>query len=229
MLDELGEALECCGFHLRGGFVPAPGDDVPPALDGRPARAVVLVGSVGPRMWRHFRAERPDGENPLDTWCESRLGRIAADVGARAVFPFERPFLPFQRWVRRAEPCHVSPLRILIHPEYGLWHAIRGALLFAAPLDLPGKAAGASPCRDCAGRPCLSACPVGAFSPKGLDAERCAAHLESPEGAECMALGCLARRACPVGQDYRHGGEQAAFHMTALRAWHRERGSQAGG
>jgi len=229
MLDELGAAVGRCGFYLRGGFAPAPGDDVPSAAEGHPTRAVILIGSVGPQMWRHFQAGRPDGENPLDAWCESRLVEIATAFGARAVFPWARPFLPFQRWIRRAEPCHVSPLRILIHPEYGLWHAIRGALLFATPLDLPEKATGASPCRDCVERPCLSACPVGAFSARGLDAGRCAAHLESPDGGDCMALGCLARRACPVGQDYRHGGAQAAFHMTALRDHHRGQNSQAGG
>jgi hypothetical protein len=35
-----------------------------------------------------------------------------------------------------------------------------------------------------------------------------------------MAHGCLARRACPVGQAYRYTDAQAAFHMRAFRRAH---------
>ena len=37
----------------------------------------------------------------------------------------------------RAEAVAPSPLGILIHPDYGLWHAYRGALAFAERLALP--------------------------------------------------------------------------------------------
>ena len=39
-----------------------------------------------------------------------------------------------------------SPLGILIHPEFGLWHALRGALLFRDRLELPAIEARPSPC-----------------------------------------------------------------------------------
>jgi hypothetical protein len=51
----------------------------------------------------------------------------------------------------------------------------------------------------------------------------CVGHLETPAGAECMAEGCRARRACPVGTDYRYEPAQAAFHMRAFLAAHRYR------
>jgi len=76
-----------------------------------------------------------------------------------------------------------------------------------------------SPCDSCASRPCLSACPVGAFGADGYDVGACAAHLRRPAGLACMDGGCLARRACPVGGEHAHGPAQAAFHMRAfLRA-----------
>jgi len=156
-----------------------------------------------------------------------RLARVAEQFGAHAVFPFQRPFLPFQRWLRRAERCWVSPLRILIHPELGLWHAIRGALLFAETLDLPEKQEASPTCKGCIEHPCMTACPVGAFSARGLDTARCAAYLASVEGSDCMANGCLARRACPVGRRYQHSPEQAAFHMVALLEHHRTAEAQA--
>ncbi len=66
------------------------------------------------------------------------------------------------------------------------------------------------------GRPCLNACPVGAFSVSGYDVAACASHLETDAGADCMDLGCRARRACPVGAEHAYGPEQASFGMRAF-------------
>jgi len=60
----------------------------------------------------------------------------------------------------QAEPLHRSPLGLLIHPEWGLWHSYRGALGLRERLDLPPHESVASPCESCRERPCLSACPV---------------------------------------------------------------------
>jgi hypothetical protein len=35
-----------------------------------------------------------------------------------------------------------------------------------------------------------------------------------------MLHGCLARRACPVGQEYRYSDQQIGFHMRAFRRAH---------
>jgi hypothetical protein len=116
----------------------------------------------------------------------------------------------------RAEPVHVSPLGILIHPDWGLWHAYRGALGFPARLELPAPDRRASPCAACAGRPCLGSCPVRAIAPERYDRAGCARHVRSPAGADCRQQACRARRSCPIGVAYRYGGEQAEFHMRAF-------------
>lgn len=126
------------------------------------------------------------------------------------------PWLPFQRWAMRAEPVTASPLGILIHPDWGLWHSYRGALAFRERLDLPAVPARASPCASCAAKPCLTACPVSAFSTEGYDVAGCRAHIATPAGADCMSGGCLARISCPVGAAHRYTGAQAAFHMRAF-------------
>ncbi|HET8727788.1 MAG TPA: hypothetical protein VFO41_09780, partial [Alphaproteobacteria bacterium] len=172
-----------------------------------------------PAMWRAFSAspEIAKEEAPLDAWTRRVLTGIAAATGALALFPFDGPpHLPFQRWARRAEPVHASPLGILIHPEHGLWHAYRGALAFATTHPLPPREARPNPCDACAGRPCLSACPVGAFVDGRYDVDACAQHLAGPAGADCLELGCRARRACPVGRDAAYAPEQAGFHMRAF-------------
>ncbi len=186
---------------------------------------IALVGLAGKRGWAAFSAspEAEDGgADPLDRWSRRVVGALATELGARALYPFGGPpHWPFQRWARRAEPMHVSPLGLLIHPIYGLWRGYRGALAFAERLAVPPFRAAASPCETCVARPCLSACPVGAFTGAGYDVAACAAHLSRPAGRACMEGGCLARCACPVGAEHAHELAQAAFHMRAFLAAHR--------
>ena len=218
MFADLSQALEMSGLLLRGGFSPEASDSVPLTPDGREVRTLVLVGNAGPAMWSRFSQEKPDGSDSLDSWCEIQLTKIAERFGAHVIFPFQKPYFPFQRWLMRAEPCYASPLGILIHPRYGLWHAVRGALLFTQHIELGEMPTERNPCEICADKPCLSTCPVTAFSNTGYDVPRCVVHLRSPSGDDCMALGCRARRACPVGMFFRDAPGQAAFHMAAFLA-----------
>jgi hypothetical protein len=214
------------GLHLRGGFHPTADDRVPPLADGRTPAALVLVGNVGSSLWPVFSrsGEALDGAaHPLNRWTQRVIGGIAREVGATPLFPFGGPpYLPFQRWAMKAEAVAPSPLGILIHPDYGLWHAYRGALAFAERLALPPRVERPRPCDSCADRPCLSACPVAAFTERGYDVSACIGHIGGAAGEPCMAGGCLARRACPVGPAHGYGAAQAHFHMTAFLAARRD-------
>jgi len=220
-LHEIEQALLEAGLTPRGAFHPAAADGVPPVSADTPAGTVCLAGNAGPHMWQAFDAARAGTGMTLDEWSVAVLTPLAARLGACAAFPFERPYLPFQRWAMRAEACHSSPLGLLIHPDYGLWHGYRGALLFAARIDLPPPDLRASPCASCAARPCLGACPVGAFNGKAYDVPACARHLAGVPQPDCMDIGCLARHACPVGRDYRYSPAQAQFHMRSFLRNHR--------
>ena len=215
-------AIAGAGLTPRGAFHPSPDDGVPALPGGRPTATLVLAGNVGPPMWRIFSEGRRAADQPdsLDRWTQRVLAPLAEALGGHALFPFGGPpYLPFQRWAQRAEPVHPSPIGPLIHPDHGLWHAYRGALAFPEHLDLPPRDDRPSPCDSCADKPCLATCPVGALTRGGYDVPACAAHIASPDGADCMAQSCRARRACPVGRDYTYGAEQSRFHMEAfLRA-----------
>jgi hypothetical protein len=216
-LATIAQAIEGRGLVARGAFA-LDDADRKAGLEG--AAAIVLVGAAGARGWEAFAASPEAGDGvaePLDRWSRRIVDVLAAELGAGPLFPFGGPpHWPFQRWARRAEPVHASPLGLLIHPDYGLWHSYRGALAFAQPIVIPEFARRASPCEACAARPCLSACPVGAFAPSAYDFAACAAHLRSGAGRACMERGCLARRACPVGAANMQGPAQAAFHMRAF-------------
>lgn len=227
-LGEVEAALAPTGLVFRGAFHPRAEDGVPALATGAAPGTLALVGNVGPAMWRSFTREPRDPAAPhaLDEWSRRVVSALAARLGAEAIFPFGGPpWLPFQRWAQRAEPVYPSPIGPLIHPDYGLWHAYRGALAFAARLELPPRDRRPSPCETCRERPCLDTCPVAAFTPQGYDVPRCIDHVVSPAGDDCAGLGCRARRACPVGQSYHYQPAQARFHMTAFvranRAAHR--------
>jgi ferredoxin len=198
-------ALAGTGMVARGGFVT------------EPTQTIVVIGNVGGAMWPLFRAAEQQVDDPLDTWTRAVLAPIAASLGADFVHPSDEPFQPFQQWAQRAEGIAQSPIGILIHHQYGLWHAYRGAFLFPFALDdLPEPISDASPCLSCPDQPCLTACPVDAFTIGNYDADACRAHVRSRAAPVCIEAGCAARLACPVGTEHRYGPDQMNFHMKAF-------------
>ena len=221
-------AVEASGLVPRGGFHPRAADGVPAMADGRDVGTLILVGVAGRSCWDVFQAaqESRHPPNPLDRWSRRVVGELALELAADALFPFGGPpFLPFIRWAQRAEDVYPSPIGPLIHPEYGLWHAYRGALAFARAMDLPAMDRRPCPCDSCADKPCLTTCPVDAFSAHGYDVPACIDHLDGRRGGDCLGGGCLARRACPVGVASQYTPEQMGFHMRAFVAGNRDSGA----
>jgi len=219
VLADIERALEQVGLVLRGAFHPEPEDGVPALPDGATAGTLVLAGNVGPSMWRAFADDKPGGDDPLEQWSGNVLGPIAARFGGAAHLPGGPPYLPFIRWAQRAGPVRPSAIGMLIHPDFGLWHAYRGALALPERIDLPPPDERSRPCDSCADKPCLTACPVNAFKPDGYDVPACVDYLGNEAGNRCLSHGCAARHACPVGRDTTYSSAQASFHMEAfLRA-----------
>jgi len=220
--QDLSDRLTAHGLRTVGGF--DVGSDDPIVLpSGQSAKSAVLIGNSGQGMWEHFSksAEFALEQNPLEAWIRNILTAIAEDVTAHAVFPSDGPpYYPFQQWAKRTGRAFSSPIGILITPDAGLWHAYRAAFLFDRNIDLPAPLEAPSPCETCADQPCLTTCPVAAFSAESYDVPACSAHLHTPQGPDCMEQGCRARRACPVGRDHIYPPALAAFHMSAFRASH---------
>lgn len=218
MIDQLDEILRPSGLFVRGGFYPEPEDGVSVLPGGDAARTVVLIGNAGAGMWQAF-AQDADltARHPLDTWLRPRIEAAAEALGACPVFPNSGPpFVPIQDWAARAEPVYRSPIGIMIHPRFGLWHVYRAVFLFADRLELPQRADEDSPCDSCVAKPCLKVCPADAFLPDRFDAPACVSHVESDTGSNCRDRGCLARRACPIGRDYLYAPDQQKFHTAAM-------------
>lgn len=181
---------------------------------------IALVGNIGSSYWPIFSqsAEYLDGDgHPLDRWSRRLAESIAKTFSLRALYPFDGPpYFPFQQWARRAEGLLQSPLGVMIHPEFGLWHSYRFALLgtsLGAPATLPNTA---SPCSDCLDKPCLHTCPVNAFDGDSYAVAVCARYLRDTPLAECNQRGCLARYACPIAPEMRYLDAQGQFHLRAF-------------
>ncbi|QPC92464.1 hypothetical protein [Mesorhizobium sp. INR15] len=221
-VDGIAAALLANGLILRGGFNFAPGEAPTTGASGAPAKSVLLVGQAGAAPWPHFlkwRERQPqDIKDPLDTWSRELIGVVAKQFGARAVSPSDKPYLPFQQWAMRVEGLKPSPLGILMHPRYGLWHAYRGALLSESELPIQIAETVIHLCDACVGKPCMKSCPVDAYSPEGFAYQTCLTHVRGSHGEPCRSGGCLDRNACPYGTAYRYPKGIQAFHMASFAA-----------
>lgn len=225
MLKDLSAKLSPFGFHVLGATNLLASERVTSSSPS--AKSVVLVGNVGSGFWPKFSqsVEFLDGEeHPLDRYSKHILDEVA-DVlpEATAVYPSDGPpYWPFQTWALRSGQYHQSPVAVLIHQKFGLWTAFRGAILLPHELEAVATS-DVSPCESCVTKPCLNACPVGAFTPpKGQGAfgsylaDSCRTHVGQrihDEGG-CYNVGCKARLACPVNSQLSYDAEQFRFHMN---------------
>lgn len=229
MFTQITATAETQGLLIKAAFAVVASDRVPALENGEPAETLILIGNAGAAMWPQFidSPEYHDAQpDPLDRWS-LRLGRrMAREFGGRALFPCGGPpFYPFLSWARRGDLSVSSPLGLALHPRYGLWHAFRFALVLPYRLQgLPSLAQSTQPgpafnaCLHCVEQPCLSACPVEAFSAGGYQHLCCAHFLSQDPEHGCNKIGCAARRACPEGKRYKYPPAQARFHMQAFVA-----------
>ena len=212
-LPALNDRLAAERLEVLGGFAVAEGEaGFPPGT-----RALLMLGPSEPGFWAHLTAQ-PEwgGPDPVDRWSRRVIGRIACDLGAKALFPFGGPpYHPFYQWALRTGRVWDSPVRLLVHSGQGLMVSFRGALALREAVEVPPPVA--RPCDICAA-PCLTACPAGALTGAGYDLPACHGFLDRPEGQDCLTGGCAVRRACPVSQSYARLPEQSGYHM---RQFHR--------
>ncbi|MGI9350625.1 MAG: ferredoxin [Rhizobiaceae bacterium] len=225
--DDFCRSFELQGLTILGALELQP-VHCPVGHDDQVGCNALLVGNHGPDMWNIFSAspEYADSQpDPMNRWTRRVITNLTADLECEAFYPFDKPYWPFQRIAQTAMEIRPSPLGILVHPQYGLWHALRGLLIirdFDEMLNqfsslLPNGDKMNHPCDTCTDKPCLTACPVAAFTGEQLNVRSCFAHIDGGEKPDCLGLGCMARNACPIGIEHRYCSDQVAFHMRAYR------------
>lgn len=233
MLAHLEKSLSKQGLLIRGGFNLTEKElDVFPELNEN-TQSLVMIGVAGSSFWpmfeqsEEYRSYLKGESDPLDRWSKRIGDQIAVELSGQAVYPFSGPpYYPFIQWAKRCETIHSSKMGFSIHPEYGLWHAFRFALLLPdtyVELETKIPTHIESPCLSCSDSPCLNNCPVSAYTETGFDPDACFNYLDQNEQSECRTHGCIARRSCPEGAEYRYVPKHAEFHMTAFYDSQKER------
>ncbi len=217
--DTLKKQLLHDGLYIKGAFAPTSEDALPTLTHQSEERSLVLVGNLGSSLWPMFSIspEYLDRKpNPLDRWSKRIAGKISTFFMGLAFYPFEGPpYHPFVSWAKRSTDTYTSPLGLGIHKDAGLWHAYRFALLL--PFKVETHTNGTHHhCNNCRYKPCLSTCPVSAFTGVEYKSNDCINYLKSTPKAKCNETGCLARHACPIGKEYTYTATHAQFHMRAF-------------
>ena len=220
-LSDIQSTAAQLGLVTRGGFPIAPEDGVPGYGEGELSGTLLLFGNAGSSIWGEFSrsTEYADGNpDPLNRWSQ-RVGiNMAEAFGGQAFFPFGGPpYQPFLGWAKKAESLQNSRLGMLIHPQYGLWHAYRFAIAFPGDINgLTSPPDATDICAKCKDQPCLSACPVSAFDGDNYDVEGCYGYLAENPDSKCLTQTCEARFACPEGGAFNYELDHARFHMSAF-------------
>jgi len=193
-----------------------------PTLAGPSSLAIVLGNSRA--MWRPFlRGLQADPSlldllHPLDAWVERQL--LAALEGLdpqpssihQVNGPDSRSY-SMQRAAVATGLVGMTPTRLAMHRQLGLWFGLRAVLLF--PLPGPERPVHSGPiaCGGCSERPCVPALERALGRP--------AAGAEAPSMAirdhwePWLAL----RDSCPEGRQHRYGELQLGYHYSKQRRY----------
>ena len=205
---DLEKDIHSAGLTILGELQVIDDDPVP-----KEAQSILLLGPDEPNFWKIFKESdefKDRKANPLDRWSKRIIDNIALKNDCSPLYPFGgEPYKPFFSWALRSGTVWSSPVHLAIHKDRGLFVSFRGALAInqIRKMDQQFK----NPCTKCPA-PCLSACPVNAFTESGYDVAKCKEHISGVDSRNCKSLGCNTRRACPVGANLRNF-EQSLFHM----------------
>lgn len=186
------------------------------------ARSITLIGFGGNAFWETFNDyldSNPDfkevNEDLIDNYSLlvfEELSGVLNENGVkhRAIFPFgaEGTALDFVKLGQVSGAGVSSLLGILLHPVYGPWISLRGALITGLNLDRYDSPLDFEPCPSCH-KPCISACPANTVSESGWDWESC---MRFRLAEDTCSSSCASRRACPYGKALQYSEEQMAYH-----------------
>lgn len=193
-------------------------------------RQLWMFANGGPQFWDAFCADRQrDAEkrdHPMDDFARKTVSAFLQEQHLEGQFQFVYPgpyVLNLQSLGRLIGWHHDTPLKIGLHPFYGLWFAYRAVVLVNA--DLPTTplvdSPSISPCQTCVSKACIARCPAAAVAEVQFDLDRCIDY--RVQDNSCCKQRCVSREACPVAAEHRYSDEQIHFHYaqswTMLKAF----------
>ncbi len=187
------------------------------------AKSIILAGFAGKNFWdvlqqflRDNREFRETHEDWIDDYTVINFEKTTVTLDDRKVsykmaFPFGPGALTldFSKLGLLGGVGNRSLLGVLIHPEYGPWISLRGAIITDLKFrEYDKPLSWFNPCSPCS-KPCVSACPASTISRKGWDWQAC---MNFRLNSDTCAGNCASRRACPYGKEHQYTEEQLAYH-----------------
>jgi len=199
------------------------------------AKSAILCGFAGRGFWgtlKGFLKENPEFKNTREDWMDEytlfrfmSVARTLEDekVNYQMAFPFGSAGLvvDFSKLGELGGVGVKSLLGILIHPEYGSWISLRGAIITDLEFsEYDNPLPYFNPCPPCS-KPCISACPASTISENGWDYHACMGFRLRDDTCRDN---CASRRACPYGKEHEYSYEQLAYHhrfvlKSVKRCW----------
>ena len=192
-------------------------------------RQLILIAHGGTAFWQALKASNldlagSDDAHPVDDFTVSIIEQFLhaefAGVAYQIVYPCNEASnnaINLQELGDLAGWHHPSPFMVGINASFGSWFAYRAVVL--ANTDLPATLPvhTASPCDQCADKPCINSCPAHALDDGQFNLLKCIGYRQQPDSA-CKAT-CAARSSCPVGREHRYSDEQMRYHYgCSMRA-----------
>ncbi|MEQ9618632.1 MAG: hypothetical protein RIG61_05625 [Deltaproteobacteria bacterium] len=229
IFEEIKEYLSGSGFNLVVKIQSSEYDKIssPKKESGlllKGAKSIILAGFGGSYFWGTFRSfleENPDfrekHEDLIDNYTVlqfehvSRMLSREKNLDFKTVFPFgsEALDLDFVKLGKLGGIGVPSLLGMLLHPEYGTWISLRGAILTNMEFGCyDTELSSFDPCPSCP-KPCITACPARTISQNGWDWEAC---MRFRLDTDVCSANCASRLACPYGDKQRYTDEQILYH-----------------
>lgn len=187
-------------------------------------RQLILIGHVGRRLWDCVQAAKLTGPDPIDDYSihtvDQLFSEVLPDRARRVIYPGPGPIglQALGQWAGWHQP---SPFMVGIDPTWGSWFAYRIVLLTDSHFLPTPRVDRQNPCLNCAELPCITACPPNALGDGHFNLDTCSNWRLTPDSP--CAEGCLARNACPVGEEYRYNSAQIKHSyrqsLAMLRTW----------
>lgn len=187
------------------------------------AESIILVGFAGNKFWgifQNFLASNPDFREKnvdlIDNYTVFKFTEASNiltnnGINHKYVYPFGENALEVN-FVKLAELGGAgvpSLLGILLHPVYGSWISLRGAVISNLKLNTYDKPiSGFAPCPSCS-KPCITTCPAHTISKSGWNWEACMKFRIS--NVTCSES-CASRLACPYGKEEQYASDQIQYH-----------------
>jgi ferredoxin-like protein FixX len=194
-------------------------------------RQLWMFGNGGPGFWQAFsryrqqqmdKGETQLSDHPMDHFARETVRTFLDEKALNGDFQFLYPgsfVLNLQSLGRLLGWHHDTPLKIGLHPLYGLWFAYRAVVLVNAdeatsPWPAPTTAATTAPttCQACTSKACIRSCPASAISEEQFSLAHCVDYRRQVDSP--CAQKCIAREACPVATEYRYSDAQIRFHYA---------------